>query len=803
MTVRTSTSTFAIVAASLCISILPSIAHAQQAAPATAPDDAAANEDGIADIIVTASRREQSLQKTAIPVTVVTGETLSALGVANLQTLTKLAPTLKLGQSGGGGIQITTRGVGNVGANSANEPGVAINYDGAYVARSFGANGIFFDVARVELLKGPQGTLYGRNSTGGVLNIITNDPTDEFGGNLTVESGNYSHLRAAGALNVPIAQGVALRVSGQAVDRRGYLTDGYNDEKGYAGRAKLLLEPTSQLSILLEANVSVNKGKGIAGVFSPFIDPSNPYVGPSDPRSNAIIAAVPGVGAIIPRILSNGFQRIKSRQLIGTVNYDLGGVKATLIVANTRNTQHYLIYTAGFPVAEDSRATPGKYTTAELRLASSGDGPLKWVLGGFYYDEVLTVNPFVNQGTTFGDTRNLRFPIKSYSGFGEATYSVTSNIRLTAGGRYTSDKKTLNGVTLNPRPGQLQNGPCPAPSSLVAYTGPAVLRPTALGQVCSTPDTGSATYSKFTYKLGAEADLGSRSLLYANYTTGFKSGGFYASANYNAAGAFPSNAYRPETITAITIGSKNRFLDNKLQVNVEGFRWKFKNKQISHLGFVPPNNQLLVVDNAGDATIYGAELDVVWQPTKNDDLSFNVQYLHSNYGRFSYDALVPGFAAPFAPGSAVPSPVTGCAFTATRPANGVAPRGTGVPGLSTIDCTGRPLSFAPSWSASASYRHTFELAGGSTLVPSVSTRVESGFYVGEEYFAGQYQKSYMMSDASLTWAAKGQGLSLTAYINNIENEAVAQGSSLNGTIRAALNTLRPPRTYGIRANIRF
>jgi iron complex outermembrane recepter protein len=801
MRILVTSSTVAIAAATLGMAVLPAQARAQTAEPSA--DTAAGDQDGIADIIVTATRREESSQRTAIPVTAITGDALDAMGVANVQTLTKLAPTLKLGQSQGGGIQITARGVGNLGANSANEPGVPINYDGAYLARSFGSNGIFFDVARVEFLKGPQGTLYGRNSTGGVLNIITNDPTKKLGANLTLESGNYGLLRASAAINLPISEGVALRISGQAIERRGYLTDGYNDDKGYAGRAKLLLEPSEKLSILLEANFAVTKGQGIASVFSPFIDPSNPYVGPSDPRSNAIIAAVPGVGAILPKIGTDGFQNNTSRQFIGTVNYDLGAAKATLIVANTRNTQNYKGYAPGFPVVEDTRPTPNTFTTVELRLGSSGNGPLKWVVGGFYFNEVLTVNPFVDQGTTFGDTRNLRFPIKSYSGFGEATYSVTPSIRLTAGGRYTSDEKSLDGITLNPRGGPLKNAPCSAPATLVTYSGPATAAQVGTtGLVCSTPDIGAATFSKFTYKLGAEVDLGPNSLLYANYTTGFKSGGFYASANYNAAGAFPSNAYRPETISAITVGSKNRFFGNTLQVNVEGFYWKYKDKQISHLGFVPPNNQLLVVDNAGSASLYGAELDVIWKPTHNDDIAFNVQYLHSKYDNFSYVALVPAWAAPFAPSAAAPIPTTGCSFTATVGANGAA-RGTGSPGLSTIDCTGRELSLAPTWSASATYRHTFELSDGSTLVPSVSTRIESGHWVGEEYFAGQYQDSYMMSDASLTWAVKDKRFSLTAYVNNIENEAVAQGSSLNGTIRKALNVLRAPRTYGIRASIRF
>lgn len=811
MNIRTTTSSFAIVAATLGTLMLPSNAFGQttqEPSAASAADEDRADQSGIAEIIVTASRREQTLQKTAIPVTAITGETLTALGVANVQELTKLAPTLKIGQGGGGALLITTRGVGNLGANNANEPGVAFNYGGAYLARSFGGNGIFYDIARVELLKGPQGTLYGRNATGGVLNIITNDPTDEFGGNITVESGNYSLLRASGAINLPITEGVALRLSGQAIDRDGYLSDGYSDEKAYSGRAKLLLEPSDGLSILLEANFAVNKGKGVGSVIMPLLDPSNPYTGPSDsgaagvnsffsPAPIAYAGASPTntfIGTNTPppandfiRIGDDGFQDNRSRQFIGTLNYDLGGVKATLVAANTRNTQKIRQYVPGFQVNEDTTQTPNKYTTAELRLASDNDSALKWVLGAFYYNEHFFANPFTNQGISFSDSRRLDFHNKSYSGFGEATFSVTPSVRLTAGGRYTSDVKSISGSTFT-RPNAPLFLTCPVGQTFVAAPPRFSVTPAAPSpNTCRSDAVGKETFNKFTYKLGAEADLGEKSLVYATYSTGFKSGGFFSAPT--------NNTFRPENITAYTLGSKNRFLDNTLQINLEGFLWKYKDKQVSHLGLVPPTSQILVVDNVGDATLYGAELDVVWQPTQADNLSLNVQYMHSKYDSYSFNQLVPN-ATPTS------TPATGCAFTPVIPApgGGFAP---GRPGLSTINCTGNRLSLAPTWSAGASYQHTFELPGGSTLVPSISTRIESSYFVGEEYFAGQLQKSYMMSDASLTWSTEAKDFSLTGFINNIENEAVAQTSSLNGTLRKAFNTLRPPRTYGIRASVKF
>ena len=786
MKILATSSTIAIVAATLGMSLSPSVAQAQTTPQATAP--ATTDQDGIQDIIVTASRREQSLQKTAIPVSVITGEEIAAKGIVNVQQLTAEAPSLKVGQAGGGALQVTTRGVGNFGANNANEPGVAINYDGTYIARAFSANGFFFDVARVELLKGPQGTLYGRNSTGGVLNIITNDPTNTFGGDVTFEVGNYALKRASGALNIPIAEGVALRVAAQGVDREGYFTDGYNDDKSYSGRVKLKLDPTADLSILLEANFSAQKGMGIASVFAPFVDPSNPYVGPSDPRSNAILAAVPGLGPVLPRIQNDGFINNKSRQFIGTVNYNLGFAKATLIVANTRNTTNFKYYTPGFPVSDDTRGNPNYFTTAELRLGSAGSGPFKWVLGGFFYKEVFAVNTFVNQGFTYADSRNVAFRTESYSGFGEGTYAITPAIRLTAGGRYTSDSKSISGTTLNPP------APCLSPSVLVVDP--------VRGTACSSADTGAATFSKFTYKLGAEADLGPRSLVYVNYATGFKSGGFFASSNFNPAGQQPSNTYRPENISAVTVGSKNRFANNTIQVNIEGFYWKYKDKQVSHLGFVPPANQILVTDNAGDATIYGAEASIEWKPTRDDDFGVNVQYTYSKYDKYSYSAVVPAFARPFAPGTPLPVPITGCSFSPTVGAGGAA-RGTGVPGLSTIDCSGRQVSLAPTWAANLSYRHTFHLAGGATIVPRVSTQIESGHWIGEDYYPGQYQNAYTMSDASLTFTTPGNEFSITAFINNIENEAVGQVASLNGTIGRTLLGLRPPRTYGARASFRF
>jgi len=727
---------------------------------------------GIADIVVTAQRREESLQRAALAVSAVDGDALAEAGVAQPQDLSKLVPALKLSSSGGGGTQVTIRGVGNFAGNAYAEPAVAINLDGVYLARSGGPNGLYYDLDRVEVLKGPQGTLYGRNATAGAINVITRKPADEFAvrGALTV--GNYDLWRGELAMNAPIGVGAAFRIAGTISRRDGYLSDGYLDDRTEAARAQLKLDPTDRLSILFSGDYAHLGGKGAGGVIAPYLNADDPYRGSSQNGTNAILrdASLAITGGsdpdLLPPLLDDGYVDLENWGLSATIAYDLGSASVTIIPAYRRSMSNYRHYAAGFPVnaSEDSRAT-----SIEVRLGSNDDaGRLKWLVGGYFFDEDLDFDLFANQGVSFNRTIPT-LTTRSYAAFGQITYGLSDTLRLTAGLRHTREQKSQRGLNGGPPP--------PVP---VGFPGPdnafyqvACMPYDAPTGTCYAPVDGDLDQEKLTWKAGVEFDIAERSLLYANIATGFKAGGFY--------GSLAPNTYAPETLTAYTVGSKNRFLDNSLQLNAELFYWKYKDKQVTHIGPIRPGGFNLITENAGSADIYGAELELLWEPSSNDRLGATVQYLHAEYGDFLYrQTTVTG-----APATSCPTiPVTGSPEVI-------------------VNCSGRPVSQSPEWTLNLSYTRSFELANGSRIDAQIGTQIQSKYWVGEEYLPGQLQEGVMVSDASLTWRAPRNRFTVSAFIDNIENEAVKSGSFAQPVLAAPFVILRPPRTYGMRVGFDF
>jgi iron complex outermembrane receptor protein len=449
-----------------------------------------------------------------------------------------------------------------------------------------------------------------------------------------------------------------------------------------------------------------------------------------------------------------------------TIDYDFDGATLTLIPAYRRSEADYLHYNAGFPVSSHELS---KATSVEARLASADSGSaLQWLIGGYYFDEDLGFDLFANQGVAFNRTEP-DLDTRSYAAFGQLTWSLTDELRITVGPRYTHERKTQAGRNGGPTP------PVPPgfPGAPVDFFNAVCAPYDVATDTCYAPLTGRLTNEKVTWKAGIEFDAGPESLLYANVATGFKAGGFF--------GSLPPNTFEPETLTAYTLGSKNRFLSNTLQLNAELFYWVYKDKQVTHLGPILPGGFNLITENAGKADIYGAELDMLWEPTHNARLAATVQYLHAEYEDFTYTQT-----------------------TVTGPAQTACPV-TPVPGQPAVvvDCTGRQVPLSPKWTANLSYLHSFWLGNHSRLDAQAGTRIESSYFVGEEYLPGQRQKGYSSSNASLTWTAPDERYFFGAFIDNIEDKAVKSSSFAQPVVGLPLVVLRPPRTYGVRAGFYF
>jgi iron complex outermembrane receptor protein len=252
---KTSNRGMLLMGVTLCaLGLAPSV-QAQTPGAAPAASAPTADPTSLDEIIVTANRREENLQKASLSIEALSSEQLVTRGVTDSQSLNDVVPGLKIAYTSAQ-VQTFVRGVGDIAANPYTQASVSLNMDGVYIARSSAFGSVFFDTARVEVLRGPQGTLYGRNSSGGALNIISNAPRlGELGGYVSGEVGNYDLQRFQGALNLPIGDTMALRGALQVVHRDGYISDGSNDDESRSGRLRFLWKPsdTFTLNVIGEA----------------------------------------------------------------------------------------------------------------------------------------------------------------------------------------------------------------------------------------------------------------------------------------------------------------------------------------------------------------------------------------------------------------------------------------------------------------------------------------------------------------------------------------------------------------------
>ncbi len=714
-------------------------AAAQQAsAPGLAPGPA--HQGGIEDITVTASRRVQNVQKTALAIQAVAGSNLRAAGVTQVTDLSKVVTGIQVGQAGSSS-QVYIRGVGDFSANPLANPGVAFNVDEVYVARPEAVSPTFFDVSRIEVLKGPQGTLYGRNTAGGAINLITNSPVlGSTAGGAYVEIGNYDLVHVQLAQNLPISDTVAVRLALNEIYRNGYLSDGSDDDKEQGGRAKLLYKPTNDLTLRLNADAEHLYGEGGGYVYLPRAPGASAWDALSSGVNNAYLASLNP--AVLPQ--GRGAQDNSYYNVNAQLDWNLGFGTLTIIPA----FRHEDTYNVSYNVERQTLTERSDQESLEARLGGA-TANLKWVAGLYFFNEV---NPGRIQILISPDILHSDIPYlphgTSYAGFGEATYSVTDQLRIIAGGRYTVEQRHLSG-TYNAYPASDPN----QLEELEAFGG-------------------HVNFYSFTYKAGLEYDVAPTSLAYFTASTGFKSGGLTQTVA-------PINVYYPEKVFALEVGSKNRFFDNRLQVNLEGFYWKYRNQQNSFLTFDPLGNVNFLTENAGSADIEGFNLDVVARPTDNDTLHFISEYDDSHYTEFTY--RVPDiFYNPVAPGCRAGAVSPGPVFP-----------------LQAIDCAGFPLAHSPKWTGIIDLDHRFDFSSGATFDVDANVRMATKAYVAVDFTPAEQAPGFEMLNFNLTYRPPSQRWTLVAYAHNVTDAREYTGGqeSQNAAPLFAAN-INPPRTYG-------
>ncbi len=772
-------STTAILVAAVLSS--PALAMDPVTADATNPPVETAGDqqaDKLEDIIVTASRREENLQKTAIPVSVISADELTRQGVTQAQDLNKASAGLGLSPVGAN-TQVYLRGIGTFSIAAFSDSAVAFNNDGVFLVYPGMIAGNFFDLQRVEVLKGPQGTLYGRNATAGAINLITNHPSlSGVAADASIEGGSYGLFRVDGAVNIPVSDTLAVRASGQVVTRGGYFSDGSGDDKSESARLQALYKPSEVFSLLIKGEYSHIGGRGTPNVALGTDATSDRYLGPSTTLANQPlilanqygsgrgVAPLPpyGPGANFPLVDNGSYQNSNLYGFQAEANIDLNFATLTQILAYRHETVGAVIE-PGFYFYGDG---DGEQTSYEARLTSPSTNRFKWLLGGYVLGNSINTSLIVDQGVA-RQVEAVHQDGKTYAGFGEASFAITPSFRLTGGLRYTEETKNQSGSsTLTQR--VVPQGP---------FLPPLPLPPFA--QNTAFLITGSLQNSNVSGRVGVEFDASPRSLLYATFSTGFKAGGF----NPDIA----PNTYRPEKLKAYTIGAKNRFFDNKLQLNVEGFYWDYRDHQENVLAPLNANPQNFAPNtrNIGKSTIKGGNVELQWLATPNDLFKVQVEYLKATFDQFSYD--IASQAAP------IPGIQTTCTVTTPSPAG---------PGQTRVDCSGKPFTRAPEWTALIAYQHIFPLAGGAQIVAGVDAKVMSSFFIATDYIANEQQKESAVVNINLGYEAPGGRWSLTGYARNLGNVAVATGGFEHPFIPGLVyGTIGAPRTFGAILKIKY
>lgn len=677
----------------------------------------APQQPALEEIIVTAEKRASTLQKTPASVIVQSGDELVSRNITDIAVLGKAVPSFQATATpiGGGGPIVYMRGVGqSINADNV-QPAIGFIFDGIYQPRQISVAS-FYDVSRVEVLPGPQGTLYGRNAVGGIINISLNKPTNRLEGSVLLEGGSYGAAHATGVLNVPIAENFALRGAVDYQRNDGYLSNGLNDMDQISGRLSMLLNLGEAFSLNASASFYDNGGKGPALVVKNALPVSAYAPDPSDPWKAPISTA--GL-----------FRDAKGQFISANASYDFGGATLSYLLGYSHysNDSFYQLGSLRnrFP-------SQGDFLSQELRIADNGGGRSKWLAGLFWYKgdstESGTVGTLPPVGPLPARTSMASYNVEelnSIAAFGQYTYSVTDKVRLTAGGRYSKDKfvgggaataRALNGTVL----------------SVVPYGVP-------------------IDKDRIDWKVGAEADIGPASLLYASVQTGYLPGGF---TPVPAGTALPTS-FRAETMVAYTAGVKNRFFNGRLQVNDEFFVYDYKNYQVTYV-----QAPFTVTSNVPKTEIYGNQLDVTFLVTPATTLSFSGTWLHAAIKKFN---------------------------------NPIAP-------FQSLDGYRQQLS--PRLAGSVGLEHEWSLGSHGSLTGRVDAYYNSGFWGTYAHAPNTFQKRYTKTDLTLTYTSANGGWSLAGYVRNLENNVVYENPT-GGPNGEIVSTISPPRTFGARVRASF
>ncbi len=692
-------------AASLAL-LMTTPAFAQTADQAPAAETA----ENSGEIIVTAQKRSERLQDVPLAVTVVSGDTLAATGKVSLEGAQYLVPTLNFLKSGTTLNQsLFLRGVGTATFSIAGEPSVSTVLDGVVFSRAGEAFSDLLDIERLEVLRGPQGTLFGKNASAGVINIVSKRPTREFSGYGELGFFTDTEYRARGAINVPLAENVWSRLSGYYSNYDGNIRNVtrntlVNGWEHYGGRLQIEAEPTSDLSLMFIADYHRNNDDCCAEVIG--TPPINGATGL--PTTNASTQVLPTPRGDETRQVAQNLITATRETGYGfslQADYTVAEHTVTSITSyrNWRNTEIRdgdWLPTAyiGFNQLHDFGPQTGHTVTQEIRLTSPGKQFFDYVIGGFYSSAVsertftrdvvrcaaavgaiipagsLTPcsSPLAAPSTFPSGTANFGSTFDNIALFGQGTLNVASWVRLIGGVRFTSDHLDVFHSRVSRNLDVVAGVPVPTSGIVPNFDQGVFNSPGVNGVVTATngvPFTARTSSTNFSGKAGIQADLTENNIAYFTYSRGYKGPAFNVFFNLSKNG---TNVIAPETSDAYEIGLKNTFLDGRLILNIAGYYAVYDNFQANNPDLVA-GVVVTRFTNAGKVSTRGVELDASFRPIPDLNFSGGVAYT---------DAKVDAFRAPLG---------------------------------ATVIPAGTPLAFAPKWKGNLSVDYRIRTGGAADV----------------------------------------------------------------------------------------
>lgn len=739
-------------------------------------EPAAADTGGVGDIIVTAQRRSESARNVPIAITAIGSEALRQSSINNILDVARLAPSLKIDL----GVRANTtrlsiRGIGSSGGTAV-EPSVATFVDGAYLPREGMLQTAIYDLEAIEVLRGPQGTLFGRNASVGAISLRSATPSAESGGHLSAEYGTGDRKKVEGFINAPVSDDVRLRFAGTGEIFQGFYHNRLTDKRvggadTFAGRATAEIRPTSTIKDTLRLSYAYRKGN----------DPMQPYE--TVPRSfpagtlAGFVARYTAIGSTVDLtpfdFKVNEFidDRISDKQFgaINSLTWEVGGGFQVGLISSYRNWNFDQrgtdLLAAQTPTLFQTNQMDSKSHSEELQIFSPNDflsDHLSFVGGLYYFHEKLRVGEQLEFARDFC---NLLFPgnalyasciggvgsrvgdnqfnqrTNSLAGYGQATLKVIPKVDITLGIRYTRDRKRANTT-------QVRN--------------------TAAGGIYFANENVDLRISngRPTYRANVAWRPSSNAMIFATYSTGFKSGGFNSTSS--AVALNQQRILKPETVQSYEAGIKSNFLDRRLEFNILAFQMDLKNFQDRSF-----NGTVFSVVNAGNIRNRGVEVDAFVRPIPHVRLNGSLAYLDAKFTSY--------------------------------------PNGSNLPGLPGVqDLSGTRPTFSPKWSgaAGADVDGAFGSSGLTWLLHSdLSFTAKQNINGTNNNDPLAVQKGYALLGARFTVYGRDKRWSAAIFGQNLTDHHYCTGyasqvfGGLLGVVRNGQSLLRcnppaPPRTIG-------